>query len=85
MKISSNPVDALLSPRLSLVTGVEPLPRVDGAGVRVYVGPRWKGIHVHVDDADQAAAVERAWLGALGHLFATDIGPDTLCDCEAGS
>lgn len=79
MKISSSPIDAFMG--AAMVTGVEPIPRRADQGLRVYIGPRARGVHVHVDDPDQASDAEGVWCSTTGHLFATEIDPDTLCQC----
>lgn len=83
MKLTQNPVDLLVAGEggAALVTGVEPIPRLNGDGVRVFLGSRWLNVHVHVVDPAQADTAVTAWVGTLGHLFATDVDPDTLCRC----
>jgi hypothetical protein len=81
VRISNSPIDAFLD--APLVTGVEPIPRPDGTGIRVYVGPRRKGVHVHMPAGEQADQVIATWCGERGHLFASEIDRDQLCDCDA--
>lgn len=47
----------LLLGRTAMVTGVE---EARGA-LKVYIGARWRGLHVLVDDAEAQTAIRRAW------------------------
>jgi len=79
--ITSSPVAALM-PGSWLLVGVQR--DLDG-GVRLYVDMRSKGIHTHVAAGDTADQLESAWLGAMSHLWLTDVPDDALCDCEDGA
>jgi hypothetical protein len=84
VRISNNPVDAFLG-GAALVTGVHPIPRLNGDGIRIDLGDRSKGIHVHMKDPEQSDAVIAAWLGTLSHLYAVDVDEGALCDCETAN
>lgn len=62
-------------PDFHLITGLED--DTDGS-LRVYVGPRWKGIHTHVDD-EEAKKQLRSQFG-WGHIGST-VPREALCDC----
>jgi len=79
--ITSSPVVALM-PGARLLVGVQR--DLDG-GVRVYVNMRSTGIHTHVAAGESADQIESAWLGAMSHLWLTDVPDDALCDCEDGA
>jgi hypothetical protein len=55
----------LMTGRTAMVTGLEDEP--DGA-LKVYVGPRWRGVYVLVDDAEAKDAIRRGW-AVGGHLL----------------
>jgi hypothetical protein len=70
---------ALLTGNACLIVGVEDDP--DGS-LRVYLGARWKGIHVHVDDETARAEIRRAWGDPLSaHVFTARPPADALCQC----
>lgn len=77
--LSSSPVVALM-PGARLLVGVER--ELDGS-LRVYVNMRSTGVHTHVDPGEAADQIESAWLGAMSHLWLTDVPADALCDCAA--
>jgi hypothetical protein len=67
----------MFGPAARLVVGLEDDP--DGS-LRVYVAPRYSGIHSHVDDEEAKRTLRREWASVFGHLTA-DIPAHALCNC----
>ncbi len=66
------PLGALLGVQpATLLVGVEDDP---AGGLRAFLGARWKGVYVLIDDPEAQEAFRRAW-GSSGHVWLWPIPP----------